>query len=298
MSRTESLSLDLSVGETELVASTLGLDSLVYQSTPNSRGYQPVGGRADIVSYLEKKYSKYVVVSAGAKQSVHAALHYMEFSGKKTLNRQEPHWSVFNKTFSLYPFSISSSFDRNPDSFNFIVSPNNPDGKIFSSTIENYTIHDAVYNLDYYTDHVLNNIGDIEIYSFSKMLGISGARVGFCLTSSLEARDYISNYIEEMTVGVSAASQIMALNGLKILENTDMSIVKTTLLSNKLRLIQSLKDYGEFKLTDGIFLYGKLHRELPKEITVAHYPDSFIRINTCVLPETINSVVEILNNHD
>lgn len=296
MSGRELQPLDLSVGETELVSSSLGLDRLTYRSNSDSRMYQPVGGLPSLVGFLEKKYNKHVVIVNGAKQGVHACLNLMKSLDKRQVNVVHPFWGVFNHTFKQYPeFKVSSSFEKHEDSFNFIVSPNNPDGSIFTQELHNFTIHDAVYNLDYFTDNVIKNLGDIQIYSASKMLGVSGYRCGWILTDNINYKEYLAHYVEEYTVGVSAPSQSLVLDALEILDNVDTSVIKDTLLDNKRKLIEALKPYGSFENTHSIFLYGKLEKKLPEEIVVASYPDNYVRINCCYSPLKIEKVIHGLS---
>jgi aspartate/methionine/tyrosine aminotransferase len=52
-----------------------------------------------------------------------------------------------------------------------------------------------------------NISSDIEIYSFSKMFGLSGLRVGYCVVHNTDYYNDILSYIETKTVGVSSISQ-------------------------------------------------------------------------------------------
>lgn len=293
MSGRESNNLDVSVGETELVGTLLGLNCLTYRSSMDSRMYQPVGGIPSLVDYLEKKYNKHIVITAGAKGAIHACFNMMNSLNKTQVNIVNPYWTVFNNTFKHYPFKVTNDFSKNDNSFNFIVSPNNPDGQIYNQEISNYTIHDAVYNLDYFTDNV-KDFGNIQIYSASKQLGCSGYRMGFLCCDDLSTKEYLSEIVEEFSVGISSASQKLVLEAFKILDSFDTGIIKNQLFSNKQKVLNALSDYGEFKSSDSIFLYGKLEKPLPKEIIVATYPDNHIRINCCYSESKVNELVKAL----
>ena len=315
MSReSQEFDIDLSVGETSLVSEELKLELLLKEHKPHLYPYQKVGGLPSLVKYLEDRHQSHIVVGVGAKQIVHACFQMMKSQHKTQVNVVHPYWNVFRNTFEMYPFKVSDSFEKNPDSFNFIVSPNNPDGQIFpyifenitnnsrssiddtNLVLDNITVHDSVYNLDYYTDTVYN-IGELQIYSCSKTLGMSGARIGYCTTSNIEYKNYISAYIEEVSVGASSFSQELVLEAFQVLDKTDTSGIKTKLLSNKKKIVQALQSYGDFKVADGIFVYGKLHKPLPENVIVAHYMDDHVRINACVNESKIDDFVTILNNH-
>lgn len=293
MSR-ESQEFDLSIGEAELVRESLDLHQLETKPHPEMFAYQKVGGIPALVDYLQDKYGKRVVIDNGAKGAIHTCLSYMRSVNKSQVNVITPYWSVLNNTFNMYDLKISSLLSENKDSFNFIVSPNNPDGSIFSTTeLCNFTIQDAVYNLDYFTTSV-KTFGDVQIYSSSKMLGLSGMRVGWIVSDNEDLINFASSLIEEKSSGVSSISQNLVLEALQILDNTNTSYIRDTLISNKNKLLTALQSYGDFKYSDGIFIYGKLHKKLPEEIKVSYYPDYFIRINACYLPNKISNIVKIL----
>lgn len=315
MSReSQEFDIDLSVGETGLVSEELKLELVLKEHKPHLYAYQKVGGLPSLVKYLEDKHQKHIAITSGCKQGIHACFQMMKQRHKTQVNVVHPYWNVFRNTFEMYPFKVSNSFEKNIDSFNFIVSPNNPDGQIFpyilkdtssvSKTIDSYsnilldniTVHDSVYNLDYFTDTVYN-IGEIQLYSCSKQLGLSGYRTGYAVCNNIEDKNYISNYCEEVSVGTSSISQELVLEAFKVLDNTDTSGIKTKLLSNKNKIVQALQSYGDFKVSDGIFVYGKLHKPLPENVVVAHYMDDHVRINACVNESKIDEFVTILNNH-
>ena len=105
-------------------------------------------------------------------------------------------------------------------SFNGLLNltPNNPDG--FSHNLEDDAlwckdngiplIHDAAYYTHVYLpeSYPLDQYGDVQIYSISKMLGLSGLRLGYVVCPNPVFYQHIKQYMETMTVGVSNNSQV------------------------------------------------------------------------------------------
>jgi aspartate/methionine/tyrosine aminotransferase len=70
-------------------------------------------------------------------------------------------------------------------------------------------IHDAAYYTHSYLpdSYELGSVGDVQIFSTSKMFGLSGFRVGYAVCHNEKFAPLIQNYMETMTVGASSLSQ-------------------------------------------------------------------------------------------
>jgi aspartate/methionine/tyrosine aminotransferase len=189
--------------------------------------YQPAAGSPDLVKVLEEKYRAKVVVCNGAKQALAAAM----FAFKN---------QVGNKIFYDSPFypanpSLAQSVGLTWASISeadslLITSPNNPDGKNLSNVnlldfkMQKPMIHDAAYYTPVYLPENQMDIpiGDIQVYSMSKMYGVSGLRIGYSVCHNEKYYSDMVNYVEMTTAGVSIVSQDIALSiELSFKENPD-----------------------------------------------------------------------------
>lgn len=221
--------IDLSVGEPHVVRETLrkvfkisevsievarqaSLIPSMYEY-PNPNGYEP------LVKLLEAKYKAPVVITNGAKQALGACFYALKQMGMIKVGMRTPYWALIPplvKMHGLEPLTSYVGTDAN-----LLLIPNNPDGFTSESVllqgfVDNCrsrgvpVIHDAAYYTPVYMpqDSILNPLGDIQIFSISKMLGLSGLRIGFAVCYDQEIYKLIQQYMEAMTVGVSMLSQV------------------------------------------------------------------------------------------
>ncbi len=215
--------IDVSVGEPHVVRENLlKVFNLTPYELPNvakmfeypePQGYKP------LVKMLEDKYKAPVVITNGAKQGLGACFYALKKMGKKFVGMRKPFWALIPPLVQMHG-AVSVPTLQDADSY-LLLLPNNPDG--FSSNpaelqrLENKCkeegkplIHDAAYYTHIYLpfDRPLLPIGDVQIYSISKMLGLSGLRLGYVVCPSQDFHKLIVQYMEAMTVGVSIVSQI------------------------------------------------------------------------------------------
>lgn len=215
--------IDCSVGEPHIVRDILLniFDVSNYEMPqpehcweyPVPTGFQP------LVKLLEDKHKAPVIITNGAKQALGASFHALRRMGKKKLGMRTPYWALIPPLVKMHGLEPLTSYVG--ADCNLLLLPNNPDG--FSSradVVQGFSnnckekgvplIHDAAYYTHTYlpSDHPLDSVGDIQIYSISKMLGLSGLRIGYVVCKNVEFYKYIQEYMEAMTVGVSVVSQI------------------------------------------------------------------------------------------
>lgn len=206
--------------EEELKIGHLKVEELVY---PAPTGYQP------LVKHLEDKHGAPVIITNGAKQALGACFYALKKLSKDVVSMRVPYWALIPPLMDMHGltcvatstdlphYSVSEFWKR--ESFLYL-GPNNPDGFIHSPAelLEMSKgmkeagmpfIHDAAYYTHIYLPetHTLPKIGDVQIYSISKMLGLSGLRLGYVVCHNPEFYKLIQEYMEAMTVGVSIASQ-------------------------------------------------------------------------------------------
>lgn len=179
--------------------------------------YQPAAGKPDLVQILEKKYDAKVVVCNGAKQALAAACSAFKHSGHSKIFYDVPFYPA-NPGIAE---SVGLTWAPVDQAHTFLItSPNNPDGKNYSNLelinwrYKGPMIHDGAYYTDIYLPdgQMTLPLGDIQIFSMSKMYGLSGLRIGYAVVHNEKYYQSMVNYIEETTAGVSTASQDIARN--------------------------------------------------------------------------------------
>jgi aspartate/methionine/tyrosine aminotransferase len=214
--------IDVSVGEPHVVREVLmnnfSLDSYPQDHPehcweyPNPTGYQP------LVQMLEEKHGHPVIITNGAKQALGACFYALKKLGKQNLGMMEPYWALIPPLVEMH--GLTSAIGKHPfnvDAF-LALAPNNPDGAFpFLDCLEDSCaskniplIHDAAYYTHVYVprETELKVYGDAQIFSISKMFGLSGLRLGYVVCKNHEFYKLIQQYMEAMTVGVSITSQI------------------------------------------------------------------------------------------
>lgn len=218
--------LDLSYGEPLIVREILKsfLDESIVQydllGYPLATGYKP------LTSFLEDKYNAKVVISNGAKQGLSAAFYALKKMNHKSIMLHKPFWSSTPFLIEKEGLKVRYLNEDEGCSAFCLTSPNNPDGYELTAEqmIEAHKdaksnnvrlIHDAAYYTPIYLREpkdILTNFGDVQIYSCSKMWGLSGLRVGYIVCHNEDFYDLTSEYVESTTAGVSIASQEIVLD--------------------------------------------------------------------------------------
>ena len=218
--------IDLSFGEPAVVMAALCRQLNRFGEPfkmPNFRDinnwtYQPAAGKPDLVQILEEKYDARVVVCNGAKQALAAALYAFKQAGARSVAYSSPYYPA-NPSIAE-SVGLVRAEDSEADC-RIITSPNNPDGENLSNTeiLNEYykgqpTIHDAAYYTEIYLPEGQTPIplGHVQLFSMSKMYGLSGLRIGYAVVHEEKYYKDIVNYIEMTTAGVSTASQDIARN--------------------------------------------------------------------------------------
>jgi len=183
-------------------------------------------GMPELVSLLEKRHGGRVVVTNGAKQGISAVCYALKKNGVNKMAVHTPYWLA---TPTLIEKELIDCIKVPADSTSYgafmLTNPGNPDSRELTSQqlmeldgeSKNsgiFLIHDAAYYTPIYTRNPkdLVDIGSAQIFSFSKMYGLSGLRLGYVVCRDDRLFDYILEYIEIMSSGVSLASQRIALS--------------------------------------------------------------------------------------
>lgn len=192
----------------------LSINDLEYQ---NPAGYKP------LVDFLEAKHKAPVVITNGAKQALAGVFYALKHKGHGAICLQPLHWAL------LPPLAKAQGLGcvfREPTDTTaqqmayLLVSPGNPQPDTYTyADLKNIEeafkkaksplIHDGAYYTKSYlpSNYELGPIGDVQIFSFSKMMGISAARCGYAVCYNEDFYKAMVEYVEMDTVGVSVFSQ-------------------------------------------------------------------------------------------
>lgn len=216
--------IDVSVGEPHIVREIL-LETFP-EATDLSRGLPVVDrmheyplptGYPELVEFLRHKHGAPVIITNGAKQALGASFYALKKMGRAVMGMRTPYWALIPPLANLHGIQCVDLHKEQWDGC-LALSPNNPDGFMEDLTAlqrecrrQNIPlIHDAAYYTYSYVPAYegLGAYGDVQIYSISKMLGLSGLRLGYAVCPNPDFYRYIQEYMETMTVGVSIISQI------------------------------------------------------------------------------------------
>lgn len=280
--------------------------------------YQPAAGKPDLVSLLEEKYSERVVVCNGAKQALAAAIYAFKRNGCSRLYFGKPYYPA-NPSIAE-SIAIGRSDTEVDSDCNLITSPNNPDGEyikavdIVSSQCRKPTIHDAAYYTEVYLpdNEITLPLGHVQIFSMSKMYGLSGLRIGYAVCHSEKYYKDMVNYMELTTAGVSAASQDIARN-IELFFKENPSYYKDFVKEARNSLIaarEELKNLDPEVLvvepcaSNSMFAWCKIGPKLDNKAAKVHILEGtlfgkpgYMRMNIAHPPEIISEAVSRLNAH-
>lgn len=272
--------IDCCVGEPHLIRDNLYANFDISSLTPtvsnqNIFEYTKPNGFDPLVKFLEDKHQAPVIISNGAKQCVGSLLYALKKNNRLNIGLTLPFWSLFKPLIEMHGLNLRNSIYAS-DSF-LLVHPNNPDGFVYDfnnldsivGTCKELSIpliHDGAYYDQVYLgeSYKLSPIGDVQIFTCSKLLGLSQLRVGYSVFYNTELYKAALEYMEHFTVGVSILSQIFALNIFKeMFYNPDITssfknmcyadLSRNRILANTINpeILELKKD------SMGMFLWGK-----------------------------------------
>jgi aspartate/methionine/tyrosine aminotransferase len=336
--------IDCSVGEPYLVRSALisafDLESIESNIKTNDFVYPDPAGHEPLVKLLEDKYNARIVITNGAKQGLSAAFYALQQMGSYSLGTKSPYWALIPPLAKMHGLNIVATdpdigatirhyekfnLDRKHDAY-LLVAPNNPDGSCSSSEelqaqASEYKddsipfIHDAAYYSHLYLpeDHSLPRIGDVQIHSMSKSLGLSGLRCSYVVCSNSKFYDLIKYYIDHTTVGVSLASQTILFQLLSMMDknpNLNKKFEQTSraqLKENKklcLEISSEVLELPENVINlPGMFLFAKVGPKADFKKSKLNFVDGtpfgmpgYIRMNLAFPYDKMKEVVKRLNS--
>ncbi|XP_006390871.2 LOW QUALITY PROTEIN: L-tryptophan--pyruvate aminotransferase 1 [Eutrema salsugineum] len=176
---------------------------------------------------------RYIVVGTGSTQLCQAAVHALSsLAGSHPVSvvAAAPFYSTYVEETTyvrsgMYKWEGDAwGFDKKGPYIELVTSPNNPDGTIRETVVnrpeddEGKVIHDFAYYWPHYTPITRRQDHDIMLFTFSKITGHAGSRIGWALVKDKEVAKKMVEYIIVNSIGVSKESQIRAAKILKVLK--------------------------------------------------------------------------------
>ncbi len=312
--------IDLSVGEAVVIREAFLKYfklSLSQSSIESLLDYPPPNGTKELTSLLEAKYQAPVVVTNGAKQSLGAAFYALKKRGRTNVDMRTPFWALIPPLMAAHGIT----FQKSTADAQLLLLPNNPDGYMLSSReIEVVVamckgagiplIHDAVYYTHSYLpdSFPLTPFGDMQIFSASKMYGLSGLRLGYVVCHNKDYYRDLCEYMEMMTVGVSTAGQELLASILrqekvvgKQFEFESYAALKKAKLLFKTINPDVVEVPSNFEETPGMFAWVKIKNKAALTAAKINVIDGsvfggegYVRMNLAVPYETLKEVVDRL----
>jgi len=319
--------IDTSVGEAHLVRDILlrsfYLDPIKLSVSDHLWDYPKPNGYPPLVSFLEERYKHPVVITNGAKQALGSVCYAFKRMKKKTVGLSSIYWALIPPMIEMH--GLKTIFGKHPflsDAY-LTVAPSNPDGFMpdldcLQTVCQSKNIpmaHDGAYYTHAYlpVTQELKVYGDAQIFSISKMFGLSGLRLGFVVCPNPEMYRFIQEYMEASTVGVSVVSQMVLMDLLTQMKKDPVRALQfhqdsyDALRVNKEALLNISSDILDIntKMVEvpGMFLWARcqdweaFHKAKIHIIDGEHFgAPGYIRMNLSLKHSQILEIIKRLNN--
>ncbi|XP_019094438.1 PREDICTED: tryptophan aminotransferase-related protein 1-like [Camelina sativa] len=176
---------------------------------------------------------RYIVVGTGSSQLCQAALFALSSLSEVTpvsIVAAVPYYSTYVEEASyldskLYKWEGDArTFDKKGPYIEMVTSPNNPDGTMREPVVNRReggkVIHDFAYYWPHYTPITRRQDHDLMLFTFSKITGHAGSRIGWALVKDIEVAKKMVQYLTVNSIGVSKESQTRATTILNELTKT------------------------------------------------------------------------------
>ncbi|CAN4081774.1 unnamed protein product [Withania somnifera] len=182
---------------------------------------------------------KYIVIGVGSTQLLNAAVHALSsenFSSSPfpaKVVAKVPHYPTYKLQTEFlqtphYEFigdpSMLNNTNFTGDVFEFVASPNNPIGDLESPVLVGPNvkpISDRVYYWPQYTAIPAPVDDDLMIFSFTKLTGHAGSRLGWAIVKDVNVYNRMATYIYRANGEMPKDTLLRALTILKVVEEKD-----------------------------------------------------------------------------
>lgn len=324
------LELDLGWGNPYFLLEILNRE---YKSNklvrPNVKGmtYEEDLGNPNLVKYcleLTKKLTgndyKYALITNGATQAINSTIRsWYKAYGKNTVitsNLGYPFYADMIEKANLTRKIVDlNTYVAKNNEITLIDSPSNPLGIQYSTSPDKksslgkgFTIFDGAYHNGIYNAcPAIQPPHEVFVGTFSKLLGISGVRVGWMATNNKEYFDHIAHDSLYENATVSRISQSLVQD---ILENTDIdNFIRLGRISldNNREILQKLKSLtGTDVQEKGMFycfetdkkLIDLFDRSNIKYVVFNSNDSQIIRLNIGQTHDILNKAVVTIQKND
>ena len=209
----------------------------------------------DVIKTTIGSIYKFIIITNGATHAINTLLRVYRDNDKKTVGTQEYGYPFYGDMIKRAGLKRVNHLNR-PSDFLLIDSPSNPLGhQIFIGNPER-DIWDAVYHNNIYTDDLETKPKHLAMVgSYSKLLGLTGARIGFVATNDVYLAMQVENYALKDNATVSVPSQRLIIDILKDIDlESFMFLGRASLNDNRgqLQKIEYLFD-GQAVQSVGMF---------------------------------------------
>lgn len=260
---------NLAVGEPVVVQQRLLFSDYKIQGPFQ---YPTLHGEPSLMKELQAMYpGEEVVISVGAKQALSAAFYAFKCVRDRVgVYHTPPYWPSYRTLTMMQGLRFISEPGLDMGRYiHCVTSPNNPDGRVVSGACD---IWDAAYASPLYGWNGCEPQALVRVYSAAKLLGLSGARVGWLVTKDQELARWARLYVEFSTSGVSVPAQLVVAQALDRhrrdwLSGHQLSLARGDILANGRVFNQVMGPYcqvvtGVPRHQQGMFAYFKVNDEL------------------------------------
>lgn len=294
------------------ILSNLYKDNLSLDEV-KTMSYAPDGGFQELVD-LTKEVIRvssgglvydHVIITAGATQALNSILKFEKMLGSTSVFTTEYGYPFYGNMISN--LGMERVVGEGKPDFYVIDSPTNPEGRqIANVAFSGPCYWDSVYhskiysaNLGIYPKH------EVMVGSYSKLLGLTGARVGWMATNSENLAKELSRISLYDTATVSVPSQRLVTKILKSIDLINfMTLGKASLDSNRTEIQKLTKFFdGQDVQPKGMFYLVREPEQKALDLldkSDVHYmvlEDGSLRLSLGQTREvTSNAVKQILKN--
>lgn len=255
--------INLAIGEAYLISDEMKQVFAKDLEYTGSLQYPTYGGNQDLIEELRQTLNyKHIIITNGGKQGLAAIFYAFKQSNKNNVIQKGFHWPSIPGLAKVA--GLQFNHDPTPGSVRLVCSPNNPDG---NQSMEPCDIWDAAYAHQVY-GFVEPPPHRVAVFSASKVLGLSGFRVGWICTDDDVLADHCRFHVELATSGVSSPAQQLTARILRVMRaNPDFTSdvyhrARSTLIYNGLNFHDNLGKHCEAVLgvpasMSGMFAFFK-----------------------------------------
>ncbi|GAQ80308.1 Pyridoxal phosphate (PLP)-dependent transferases superfamily protein [Klebsormidium nitens] len=167
-----------------------------------------------------------LVMSAGSTQMIFGLLYAISavnrengFQGKTAVTSAPPYYNLYSygtkmESSELFEWrAYADVINASAPSINFVVSPNNPDGRLGDPEFPppSVAIHDFAYYWPHFTAITAEADYDVMLFTLSKVSGHAGSRVGWVWLRDARLAEVLRLYLMIHSITMSHESQYRAI---------------------------------------------------------------------------------------